>query len=236
MHFILMHCFDLSLLTSHTTLLAQMREDVWIQDTKLIPFYGQEIIHFLCNFQHILFIPIIFIAGRIGIVIDSTVTERKFRPWTILGNVLHILLHYCILSQTSHPIQVYIVASFQQAILSLQLLGNHYTKQWNPVHAATESNFFLWQVLCTQDFACPNWLRWYYGGLNFHYSHHLFPTLPREYFHMTTPRIKAFCDKHGIPFIEIGFMDCIYEMVVNFYHVRLDFAKQQGGSSGSWLF
>ena len=169
----------------------QMREDVWIQNKKLISFYGDEAIHFLANFQHILFIPIIFVAGRVGIVIDSTVTERKFRPWTILGNGLHILLHYCILSQTSYPLQVYIIASFQQAILSLQLLGNHYTKPWNPAHEATESNYFLWQVLCTQDFKCPNWLRWYYGGLNFHYSHHLFPTLPREYFHMTTPRIKV---------------------------------------------
>ena len=169
----------------------QMREDVWIQHKKLIPFFGDQMIHFLANFQHILFIPIIFFVGRIGIVIDSTMTERKFRPWTILGNVLHIILLYSILSATSYPVQVYIVASFQQAILSLQLLGNHYTKAWNPVHAATESNFFLWQVLCTQDFECPSWLRWYYGGLNFHYSHHLFPTLPREYFHITTPHIKV---------------------------------------------
>ena len=181
----------LMLLTLIISYILQMREDVWIQHKKLIRFFGDQMIHFLANFQHILFIPIIFFVGRIGIVIDSTMTERKFRPWTILGNVLHIILLYSILSATSYPVQVYIVASFQQAILSLQLLGNHYTKAWNPVHAATESNFFLWQVLCTQDFECPSWLRWYYGGLNFHYSHHLFPTLPREYFHITTPHIKV---------------------------------------------
>ena len=168
-----------------------MREDVWIQHKKLIPFYGEEVIHFLCNFQHILFLPIIFIAGRVGIVIDSTLTERKFRPWTILGNALHVLLHYLILSQTSFPLRVYAMASIQQAILSLQLLGNHYTKQWNPVHAATEGHFFAWQIMCCQDFACSKWTRWYYGGLNFHYSHHIFPTLPREYFHITTPQIQV---------------------------------------------
>jgi hypothetical protein len=73
----------LSLLT-HSILFihSQMREDVWIQNKKLIPFFGDEIIHFLTNFQHILFLPIIFIVGRVGIVVDSTLTERKFRPWS----------------------------------------------------------------------------------------------------------------------------------------------------------
>lgn len=168
-----------------------MKEDVWIQHKSLIRFYGEKSIHFLASFQHVLFVPIIFLVGRIGIVVDSTLTERKFRPWTILGNLLHMLLHYFVLSQSNYPVQVYIVASFQQSILSLQLLGNHYTKPWHPVHAATEGNYFLWQVLCTQDFACATWSRWYYGGLNFHYAHHLFPTLPREFFHLTTPRIQV---------------------------------------------
>ena len=51
-------------------------------DRKLIPFFGGEPIHFLTNFQQILFLPVIFLAGRVGIVIDSTVTERRFRPWS----------------------------------------------------------------------------------------------------------------------------------------------------------
>lgn len=108
-----------------------------------------------------------------------------------LGNVFHILLHYAVLSQAPRPTAVYIVASLWQAILSLQLLGNHYVKPWNEINDATEGNFFFWQVLSTQDFACPKWARWFYGGLNFHYSHHLFPTLSREYFHLTTPLIRV---------------------------------------------
>lgn len=207
-----------------------MREDVWIQNKKLIPFYGEELIHFLCNFQQIMFLPIMFIAGRVGIVIDSTLTERKFRPWTIFGNILHVLLHYAILSKTSYPLQVYTVASFQQAILSLQLLGNHYALPWNTVEAATEGNYFLWQVLSTQDFACYKWARWYYGGLNFHYSHHLFPTLPRESFHITTPRIQKLCETHGLPFIEIEFVDCVKGMVSNFNDVKNEFAKHGSGT------
>jgi len=172
----------------------QMKEDIWIQNKKLIPFYGDELIHFLINFQQILFLPVIFLAGRVGIVIDSTVTERKFRPWTKLGNICHVLLHYAVMSQAPRPLSVYIVASLWQAILSLQLLGNHYAKPWNYITDATEGNFFLWQLLATQDFSCPKWARWFYGGLNFHYSHHLFPTLSREYFHLTTPLIRVSYD------------------------------------------
>ncbi len=59
-----------------------MREDIWIQNKKLIKFYGDDMIHFLVNFQHILFLVIIAVAGRVGIMIDSVLTERKFRPWS----------------------------------------------------------------------------------------------------------------------------------------------------------
>mmetsp|Transcript_1862 Transcript_1862/g.3807 ORF Transcript_1862/g.3807 Transcript_1862/m.3807 type:complete len:905 (-) Transcript_1862:819-3533(-) len=208
----------------------QMREDIWIQNKNLIKFYGNELIHFFVNFQHILFLVVIAVAGRVGIMIDSILTERKFRPWTKLGNILHLLLHYSILSQTNHPVSVFIVGALWQSILSLQLLGNHYTKPWNKIYAATEGNFFVWQILATQDFACPIWLQWFYGGLNFHYSHHLFPTLSREYFHITTPLIKELCDKHGLPFVQVGFFQCIGEMIVNFNEVRKEFSKCGRGS------
>jgi len=207
-----------------------MKEDIWIQNANLIPFYGQELIHFLANFQHILFIPIIFFAGRIGIVVDSTLTERKFRPWTILGNVFHVLLHYAVLSQTSTPIRVYMAGACQFAVLSLQLLGNHHIKPWNNIHSASEGNFSVWQILCTQDFDTPIWFRWFYGGLNFHYSHHLFPTISREYFPITTPRIRSLCEKHGLPFIEVGFVECVTGMVTNMNEVKKEFAKHGAGT------
>ena len=208
----------------------QMKEDIWVQNANLIPFYGQELVHFLANFQHILFIPIIFIAGRIGIVLDSTLTERKFRPWTILGNVFHVLLHYAVLSQTNTPIRVYMAAACQFAVLSLQLLGNHHIKPWNNINSASEGNFCVWQILCTQDFDTPFWFRWFYGGLNFHYSHHLFPTISREYFHLTTPHIRRLCEKHGLPFIEVGFVECVTGMVTNMNEVKKEFAKHGTGT------
>lgn len=122
----------------------------------------------------------------------------QFQIEAKLGNICHVLLHYAVISQAPRPLSVYIVASLWQAILSLQLLGNHYVKPWNYITDATEGNFFLWQVLATQDFSCPKWARWFYGGLNFHYSHHLFPTLSREYFHLTTPLIRVSYDDFSL--------------------------------------
>ena len=213
-----------------------MKEDIWIQNTNLIPFYGQELIHFLANFQHILFVPIVIIAGRIGIVVDSTLTERKFRPWTILGNVCHVLFHYTLLSQSDKPVRVYMAGAVQFAVLSLQLLGNHHTRPWNTIHSASEGNFFVWQILCTQDFDTPTWFRWFYGGLNFHYAHHLFPTMSREYFHIATPQIRRLCEKHGLPFLEVGFVDCVTGMVTNMNEVRKEFAKSGALSLPSLIY
>jgi hypothetical protein len=128
-------------------------------------------------------------------------------------------------------------------------------KPWNYITDATEGNFFIWQILATQDFSCPKWARWFYGGLNFHYSHHCFPTLSREYFHLTTPLIRvsdcdlfktclsqltahrlsffaaqSLCEKHGLPYQEIAFVDCVKEMVANFDDVRKEFREHGRGS------
>lgn len=204
----------------------QMKEDVWVQNKKLLHFFGDEWVHLILYVQHVTFLPIILLFGRIGIMIDSTLTERKFRPWTILGNVLHVAFVYAVLRQSHNPLAVYSIAAIWQGVLSLQLVGNHYTKPWNRVHVATEGSFALWQILSTQDFVCPTWLRFAFGGLNFHYCHHTFPTMSREYFYVASPRIRALCEKHGVPNVQIGFLRCCWGMIMNFRDIAEEFSKQ----------
>ncbi|KAG7245421.1 hypothetical protein INR49_010872 [Caranx melampygus] len=41
---------------------------------------------------------------------------------------------------------------------------------------------------------------WFSGHLNFQIEHHLFPTMPRHNYHLVAPRVRALCEKHGIPY------------------------------------
>ncbi|KAM4734409.1 LOW QUALITY PROTEIN: acyl-CoA Delta-4 desaturase-like [Anableps anableps] len=41
---------------------------------------------------------------------------------------------------------------------------------------------------------------WFSGHLNFQIEHHLFPTMPRHNYHLVASRVRALCDKYGIPY------------------------------------
>ena len=41
----------------------------------------------------------------------------------------------------------------------------------------------------------PKWMDWYYGGLNFHIEHHLYPKLARNHLREAGQYVKAVCDK-----------------------------------------
>uniref|UniRef100_A0A3Q3GY09 Fatty acid desaturase domain-containing protein n=1 Tax=Kryptolebias marmoratus TaxID=37003 RepID=A0A3Q3GY09_KRYMA len=41
---------------------------------------------------------------------------------------------------------------------------------------------------------------WFSGHLNFQIEHHLFPRMPRHNYHLVAPRVRALCEKHGVPY------------------------------------
>uniref|UniRef100_A0A3B3THZ4 acyl-CoA (8-3)-desaturase n=1 Tax=Poecilia latipinna TaxID=48699 RepID=A0A3B3THZ4_9TELE len=41
---------------------------------------------------------------------------------------------------------------------------------------------------------------WFSGHLNFQIEHHLFPMMPRHNYHLVVPRVRAMCEKHGVPY------------------------------------
>jgi len=47
---------------------------------------------------------------------------------------------------------------------------------------------------------------------------------------VSRPLTQELCDKHGLPFVQVGFFQCIGEMIVNFNEVRKEFSKCGRGS------
>jgi fatty acid desaturase len=42
-----------------------------------------------------------------------------------------------------------------------------------------------------------------YGGLNYQIEHHLFPSMPRVNLRRSRPLVKDFCERYGIPYVEV---------------------------------
>lgn len=59
----------------------------------------------------------------------------------------------------------------------------------------------------TMDVACPAWLDFIHGGLQFQAIHHLFPRMPRHNLRKAQGIVMEFCEDVGIPYALYGFVD-----------------------------
>lgn len=178
----------------------QMREPVWVQNWKLYPFYQSKIKCWCIKVQHITFLPICIILGRIGIMIDSMKSERD--PKQLVAFSLHLIWTASLLFQLSNwkeRLLFYLIAAFLQGILHIQLLISHYSKQFHFVEdIETTKGWFQMQVESNIDILTPWWMDWFHGGLNFHLVHHLYPRMPRHNFRQATAFVRKLCEAHNL--------------------------------------
>lgn len=79
-------------------------------------------------------------------------------------------------------------------------------------------DFFTRNVFSSLDVACPTYLDWFHGGLQFQTLHHCYPRIGRQHLRKTEPMIVSLCKKHSLPYTAKSFIDCnieIYETLKN---------------------
>lgn len=62
------------------------------------------------------------------------------------------------------------------------------------------------QLRTTMDVACPEWLDFFHGGLQFQAVHHLFPRVPRHNLRRVQKLVMAFCERTGVEYKIHGFV------------------------------
>ena len=65
----------------------------------------------------------------------------------------------------------------------------------------------------TMDVACPAWLDFVHGGLQFQAVHHLYPRIPRHNLRKGQKLVVEFCEDVGIPYAIYGFVDGNKEVI-----------------------
>jgi delta8-fatty-acid desaturase len=66
--------------------------------------------------------------------------------------------------------------------------------------------FYEWQALSTMDIACPSWMNWFHGGLQFQLEHHLFPRVHSKNLPKLIPLVDEIFAKYDIPVVRLGFV------------------------------
>lgn len=70
---------------------------------------------------------------------------------------------------------------------------------------ASRGEHALRQVLSSTNYATGGDLRDYaHLFLNYQIEHHLFPDLPMRQYQVIQPKVRALCEKHGIPYVQEG--------------------------------
>lgn len=70
-------------------------------------------------------------------------------------------------------------------------------------HATDRAEHFVRQVLSSTNYTCGGDLvDFLQGFLNYQIEHHLFPDLPPLRYREIQPRVKAICEKHGVPYVQ----------------------------------
>ncbi|CAL8112297.1 unnamed protein product [Orchesella dallaii] len=71
----------------------------------------------------------------------------------------------------------------------------------------------------TADVDQRPWCDWWMGYLNYQIEHHLFPTMPQFRNKLAVDRVRAFANKHGLPYYVYSYREAVMRMVYNMWDV-----------------
>lgn len=218
----------------------QMQEDVWVQSPKLFRLYtdrGSLVANWVqlqfIRFQHVLWIPLSVVAGRLAIIVNGIFKERRW--YEVLAQVLHTCCMALFLGTLIPPgyrhlrVLTYMTAAIYEGILHMQLLVSHYAKPWVDMDDVLTT--MCWgelQVKTNLNIRNPWFLDWFHGGLNFHIEHHLYPLMPRHNFREVSTRVRQACEDAGLDYDECSLSEAIIRTVKNLATIAQLYVEEYG--------
>jgi fatty acid desaturase len=132
----------------------------------------------------------------------------RHRPAEAALLALHVVGYLAVLLLVLSPLKALVFLIVQQGLfglyLGLSFAPNH---KGMPVLTADEENDYLRRQVLTSRNVRGGWLTdFLLGGLNYQIEHHLFPSMPRPSLARSQPLIRAFCQQHGISYLNTSLL------------------------------
>jgi fatty acid desaturase len=135
--------------------------------------------------------------------------------------VAHLAGYLTALVLVLSPLQAVAFVLVQQGLFGLYLgcsfAPNH--KAMPTLTDADQLDFVRRQVLTSRNVAGSRPVDFVLGGLNYQIEHHLFPNMPRPNLRRAQPLVRAFCQQHGLPYVEAGLFGAYAEAVRHLHAV-----------------
>lgn len=119
------------------------------------------------------------------------------------------LFGYCLLWRTLPTWTIRVAFVLASHIITMPLHVQITLSHWgmSTSEMGETESFAQRQLRTTMDVACPAWLDFIHGGLQFQAAHHLFPRVPRHNLRRTQELCMKFSEDTGIPYSILGFVD-----------------------------
>jgi delta8-fatty-acid desaturase len=98
-----------------------------------------------------------------------------------------------------------LVSHIVTMIVHVQITLSHFAM--STADLGVRESFPQRMLRTTMDIACPEWLDFFHGGLQFQVVHHLFPRMPRHNLRRAQKYVMEYCEEVGIPYAVYGFVE-----------------------------
>lgn len=175
------------------------------------------------KYQAVLFFPLLTLEG-LNLHVASLAWLRrtpgaKRRVVEIVLLAIHFVLYIGALLLVLDPLPALAFVAVHQAVFGLYMgcsfAPNH---KGMPIIAADQKlDYLRKQVLTSRNVRGDWFVDQLLGGLNYQIEHHLFPNMPRPNLRHTRQLVRAFCEKHSVPYTETGLFTS-YGMALRHLH------------------
>ncbi|HEX2357977.1 MAG TPA: acyl-CoA desaturase [Micromonosporaceae bacterium] len=162
---------------------------------------------FIARHQRYMFFPLLLLeAVQLHKSSVQAVLRRRLRnrSWEALTLGLHAAGYLTATLLVLSPVKALAFIAVHQALFGLYLgcsfAPNH--KGMPMLSADDQADFLRRQVLTSRNVRGGWLIDFTLGGLNYQIEHHLFPSMPRPNLRRAQSLVRAFCQRHGIPYCE----------------------------------
>ena len=165
------------------------------------------LVRLVARSQAWLFFPLLLLeAAHLHLASAKAVIQGRGRTNAVEGLLLvaHVAGYVAALVLVLSPLQAVVFVVVHQGLFGLYLgcafAPNH--KGMPTLTQDDELDFLRRQVLTSRNVAGSRLVDFVLGGLNYQIEHHLFPSMPRPNLRRAQPLIRAFCQRHDLPYTE----------------------------------
>jgi fatty acid desaturase len=169
------------------------------------------VVRFIARYQQFLFLPLLLLEAvqlhlsSIRALLRRGVRNRSWEALLLVGHVAgYLTLVFLVLSPAKAVVFILVQQALFGLYLGLSFAPNH---KGMPILSRDDQTDFLRRQVITSRNVRGGWLvDFVLGGLNYQIEHHLFPSMPRPNLRHSKAIVRAYCERHAVPYLETSLL------------------------------